>query len=88
MNTTAENHSYRGRSDVEAEKNGRHYVIELKVADGGEAAKKAAHAAMKQIREKGYADKFAKNARVGATLMGVAVDREKRRVAEYVIEKL
>ena len=85
VNTTAENHSYWGRSDIEAEKNGHRYVIELKVAEGEEAAKNAAGKAMRQIREKGYADKYA---RVGATLIAIAVDREKRRVAEYAIERL
>jgi hypothetical protein len=34
VHTTAENHSYKGRSDIDAEKNGYHYVIELKIADG------------------------------------------------------
>ena len=85
VNTVAENHGYWGRSDVEAEKNGHRYVIELKVADGEAAAKKAAVEAMQQIREKGYADKYAAE---GATLIAVAVDREKRRVAEYIIERL
>jgi len=85
VNTTAENHSYWGRSDIEAEKNGHRYVIELKVAEGEEAAKKAAGEAMRQIREKGYADKYAN---VGATLVALAVNREKRRVAGYVIERL
>jgi hypothetical protein len=85
VNTVAENHSYWGRADVEAEKNGYRYVIELKVAEGEEESKKAADEAMRQIREKGYADKYAST---GATLIAVAVDKEKRRVAGYVIEKL
>ncbi|MDR1874847.1 MAG: PD-(D/E)XK nuclease domain-containing protein, partial [Synergistaceae bacterium] len=59
--TTAENHSYWGRSDIEAEKNGHRYVVELKVADGKEAAEKAADEAMRQIREKGYADRYKEN---------------------------
>jgi hypothetical protein len=84
VNTTAENHSYWGRSDIEAEKNGRRYVMELKVADGEEAAKKAVDEAMRQIRKKGYADKHAST---GATLIALAVDRQKRRVAEYAIEE-
>ena len=84
-NTTAENHSYWGRSDIEAEKNGHRYVIELKVAEGKEAAGKAAEEAMRQIREKGYADRYAKS---GAVLIGLAVDRSARRVAEYRIESL
>ncbi|MCL1875907.1 MAG: ATP-binding protein [Synergistaceae bacterium] len=83
VNTMAENHSYWGRSDIEAEKSGHRYVVELKVAEGKEAAKKAAAEAMKQIREKGYADKYATE---GATLIAIAVDKEKRRVAEHLIE--
>ena len=85
VNTSAENHSYWGRSDVEAEKNGRRYVIELKVAEGEEAAQASANEAMKQIRERGYADKYA---HTGATLIAIAVDGVKRRVAKHIIEKL
>jgi hypothetical protein len=83
--TTAEGHSYWGRSDVEAEINGRRYVVELKIAEGQEAAKKAAETAMRQIREKGYADKYAAG---GAALVALAVDREQRRVTAHKIEKL
>ncbi|MCL1875939.1 MAG: ATP-binding protein [Synergistaceae bacterium] len=82
VNTTAENHSYWGRSDIEAEKNGHRYVVELKVADGKDAAKSAAADAMKQIHEKGYADKYAQES---VTLIAIAVDRERRRVAEFII---
>ena len=60
-------------------------MIDLRRAGGEEAAKKAAGQAMKQIREKGYADK---HTYIGAILIAMAVDKEKRRVAEYVIEKL
>ena len=85
VNTTSENHSYWGRSDIEAEKNGHHYVVELKVADNKDAAQKTVGEAMRQIREKGYADKYA---HTGATLIALVVDREKRRVVEYLIEGL
>ena len=68
------------RNYTEAEKNGRHYVVELKVAEGKEAADKV----MKQIR-KGYANKYAS---VGATLVAMAVDRERRRVGGCRVEKL
>jgi hypothetical protein len=85
VKTTAENHSYWGRSDIEAEKNGYRYVVELKVAEGEEAAKKAADEAMAQIRKKGYADK---HAHTEATLIAIAVDRERRRVGGYRIERL
>jgi hypothetical protein len=90
VNTTAENHSYWGRSDIEAEKNGHRYVVELKVADGKEAAEKAADEAMKQIWEKGYADKYARGFATweSTTLIGMAVDRTARRVGGYRVEKL
>ncbi|MDR0764488.1 MAG: ATP-binding protein [Synergistaceae bacterium] len=88
VNTTAENHGYKGRSDIEAEKNGYCYVIELKAADGKEASEKAAEAAMRQIREKGYADKHAQNAQKNVTLLGLAVDKKARRVERAVIERL
>jgi hypothetical protein len=83
-NTTAENHSYRGRSDIEAEKNGHRYVIELKAAEGTCASEKAAESAMRQIYEKGYADKYAGKE---VTLVGIGVDRVSRRVGAYKIEK-
>jgi hypothetical protein len=84
LNTIAENHSYWGRSDIEAEKNGRHYVVELKIAEGA-TAEKAADEAMQQIKNKGYADKYAST---GATLIAIAVDKGKRRVGSYLIENI
>jgi hypothetical protein len=83
--TTAENHSYKGRSDIEAAKNGHHYVIELKIADGTSASEKAAETAIRQIREKGYADKYAGK---DVAVIGIAVDKEARRVGASEIEKL
>jgi hypothetical protein len=85
VRTTAENHSYKGRSDIEAEKNGHYYVIELKVTGGKKAAEKAADEAIKQIREKGYADKYAGT---DVTLVGIGVDRKARRVGGVRIERL
>ncbi|MDR0653071.1 MAG: ATP-binding protein [Synergistaceae bacterium] len=83
IHTTAENHSYKGRSDIEAEHNGRCYVIELKIAEGNEAAQKAAEAAICQIHKKGYTDKY-----IGkdVTIVGIAVDRVSRRVGASKIE--
>jgi hypothetical protein len=84
INTTAESHSHLGRSDIEAEKNGHNYVIEMKVADGKEALEKAADEAMKQILEKCYADKYAIS---GATLIAIAIDRDNRCVGASKIAK-
>jgi predicted RecB family endonuclease len=80
----AENHSYKGRSDIEAEKNGHYYIIELKVSQGKENAERAAKTAIRQIREKGYADKYTG---MDATLIGIGVDNEARRVGGVKIEK-
>ncbi len=78
---TAENHSYRGRSDIEVLHKGHVYVVELKVTDGAEAAKIAADDAMEQILIKGYADKYS-----NAKLIGIAVDRAARQVGAYRIK--
>ena len=80
VTTLAENHSYRGRSDIEVLHRGHVYVVELKVADGAEASARASDDAMEQIRAKGYADKHP-----GARLIGIAVDRETRQVGAYKI---
>ena len=80
VTTLAENHSYRGRSDIEVLHRGHVYVVELKVADGAEASARASDDAMEQIRAKGYADKHP-----GARLIGIAVDREARQVGSYKI---
>ncbi len=74
VTTYAETHSYKGRSDVEVHHRGHVYIVELKVADSKEEAEKAADAALTQIYAKGYADKYQK-----AQLLGIAVDRSKRR---------
>jgi hypothetical protein len=88
--TTAENHSYWGRSDIEAKKNGHRYVVELKVAEGKEAAEKAAGNALRQIHEKGYADRYKEDRTIhgSTTLIGLAIDRSARRVGGYRVEKL
>jgi PAS domain-containing protein len=84
INTIAENHSYFGRSDIEAEINGHHYVIEMKVAKGKEESDRAVDVAMNQIHEKGYADKYAIP---GANLIALVIDSENRCVGGWKIEK-
>ena len=80
VTTIAENHSYRGRSDVEVIHRGHVYVAELKIADGADAAKSAAEDAIAQIQAKGYAKKYS-----SAKFIGIAVDREARQVGAYKI---
>ena len=85
LTTVAENHSYHGRSDIEIIKGGHHYVIELKIADNEPECEIAADEAMAQIRQKGYADRFALGE---ATLIGIAVDRTARLVKAHRLEKI
>ena len=85
LTTVAENHSYHGRSDIEIIKNNHHYVVELKIADNEPSCEMAADEAMAQIRQKGYADRFAPGE---ATLIGIAVDRQARLVKAHRMEKL
>ena len=80
VTTLAENHSYRGRSDIEVLHRGHIYVVELKVADGADASARAADDAMAQINARGYADKHP-----GARMIGIAVDRTARQVGAYKI---
>jgi hypothetical protein len=82
IHTVAENHGYWGRSDIEAECGGIRYVIELKAAEGAEASERAAEEGMRQIRAKGYADKYEH-----AVLISLAVDRITRRLGASRFER-
>ena len=77
--TCAENHSYKGRSDVEIEYQGKTYIVELKTAEGQNACERAADEAVQQILAKGYADKYGP----GVVLIGLAIDRAKRQVGAF-----
>lgn len=81
--TCAENHSYKGRSDIEIEYRGRVYIIEMKIATGADACEAAADVAIAQIKTKGYADKHDPAI---TTLIGIAVDKDKRQVGAHRIE--
>ena len=83
--TVAENHSYKGRSDVEIAYRGRVYIIELKVADGAQECENAADEAIAQIKSKGYADKHDP---MVTTLIGIAVDKSARQIGAHRIERL
>ena len=80
--TQAENHSYKGRSDVEIEYRDKVYVIELKTAEGEDACARAADEAVRQIETKGYADKYDPDK---VTLIGLTVDKAERQVGSFRI---
>ena len=82
LDVNAETHSSKGRADIIVKFKGRIWVMELKVAKKGEDAKKLADAALMQIMEKGYADRFGE-----AILLGIAIDGEQHSIKEYRIKK-
>jgi hypothetical protein len=80
--THAENHSYKGRSDVEIEYRDKVFIIELKTAEGRDACERASDEALAQIKTKGYADKYVP---AKVTLIGIAVDKTERQIGAFRI---
>lgn len=80
VTTLSENHSYRGRSDIEILHKNNVFIIELKVAEGAEKSKQAAEEGMKQIIAKGYCDKYQ-----NPKLISIAVDKTQRQIGAYKI---
>ena len=81
LDVEAEPHTSKGRADMLVKFRGRVWVMELKVAKKGEDAGKLADAALSQIIEKGYADRFG-----DAVLLGLAIDDERRSIGEYRVK--
>jgi hypothetical protein len=71
-------HSNKGKADMVVTCKGKIWVIEVKVAYKGENAASKAKEALVQIEEKNYAAKYP-----GAKKLGVAIDDEKREIAEW-----
>jgi hypothetical protein len=78
LDVEAEPHTSGGRADLRVRFRDRVWIIEIKVAKRGEDAGVRADEAMSQILEKGYADRYD-----NAVLVGMAIDDERRGVAEY-----
>ena len=78
LDVEAETHTSKGRSDMVVKFWNQVWVIEVKVAKESKDVANAADEAIRQIIEKGYADKFA-----GAVLLGVAIDDEHRAIGEH-----
>jgi hypothetical protein len=76
----AEMHGHLGRADMVAEFGGIVWVMEIKIARGGDADK-LADEAMEQILEKGYADGYGKT-----VLLGIAIDDKRRAITEYRVK--
>ena len=88
-----------GRIDMLVKNNEHVFVIELKIVGSAdmddsardEANKKAASAAIAQIRERGYADQFRADAasdKADVKLIGISFDCAVRNIGAYVVESL
>ena len=81
LDLVAEDTSSTGRADLTLRLNGHMYVFEFKTVE-----KEATGEAMRQLREKGYADKYRHMGRP-VHLIGVEFSREDRNVAAFEVER-
>jgi hypothetical protein len=79
----AELHSSHGRADMVVVHKGRVWVMELKIARGGDDAPCLADGALARIAEMGYAERYG-----GAVMLGMAIDDAKRRITEYRVKTI
>ncbi len=80
MNVSSEVITSRGRIDLVVEFNEKIYIIEFK-------CNQSAKAGLKQIKEKGYADRYKKTGKK-LILMGINFSSEKKNVEEWEIENI
>ncbi len=87
VDLSAEMTTSRGRIDMVCFAPGNVVVVELKVASGQAAGERAADEAMRQIHERGYAERFACDAR-RVQLLGISFDCETHNIAAWKCEGL
>ncbi|MDR1166822.1 MAG: PD-(D/E)XK nuclease domain-containing protein [Deltaproteobacteria bacterium] len=80
LDARAESHTNHGQSDLVVFHSGRVWVIELKMARKDNDAA-VAKEALKQIKEKGYADPYD-----NSILLGIAIDESKRAIGAWEVE--
>ena len=85
VDVRAEDASSHGRADMVVLTGGQVFVIEFKMADGEEDAAAALDAAVRQMRERGYAEKH-RDREEPVHLLGVACGREARNLLEIRAE--
>jgi hypothetical protein len=76
LDVEAETHFSKGRPELIIRYRGMAWILEIKVARGSEAARRAAADALAQIQDRGYAERFAP-----ALLVGMAIDDETRSIS-------
>ena len=80
-----EESSSRGRADMVVLSGGQVFVLEFKMADGDDAAAPALDAALAQMHERGYAEKY-RDRGEPIHLIGVACGREARNILDIRVE--
>ena len=85
VDVRAEDASSRGRADMVVLTGGQVFVLEFKMADGERDAEAALDAAISQMRERGYAEKY-RDRGEPIHLIGVACGREARTLLEIRAE--
>ena len=85
VDARAEDASSRGRADIVVLTGGQVFVLEFKMADGEGDAEAALDAAIGQMRERGYAEKY-RDRGEPIQLIGVACGREARTLLEIRAE--
>ena len=85
VDVRAEDASRRGRADMVVLTGGQVFVLEFKMADGERDAEAALDAAISQMRERGYAEKY-RDRGEPVHLIGVACGREARTLLEIRAE--
>ena len=85
MDVRTEDASSRGRADMVVLTGGQVFVLEFKMADGEGEAEVALDAAIVQMRERGYAEKYRARGEP-IHLLGVACGREARNLLEVRVE--
>ena len=78
--TEAEVSTNIGRIDAVVKTGDAIYIFEFKLRDSAEAA-------LAQIKDKGYADRYRTDGRL-ITLIGVAFDQDKRNLGSFLTERL
>ncbi|MDR1482005.1 MAG: AAA family ATPase [Synergistaceae bacterium] len=85
MNTLTDGYSYGGRTGVIVEKDGRRYIIDLRVEDEDDACIHAVGEAMASIRS---SVEVGSSEPGGSTAIAMAIDRSARRVNRFLVERL
>ena len=86
LDVRVEESSSHGRADMVVLSGGQMFVLGFKMADGEDAAASALDAAISQMRERGYAEKYRDRGEPIHSLIGLACGSEVRNVLDIRVE--